>query len=198
MPNHTAMRRLLPAAALLTCLATLPASGAATPVLDGKARKEHKFTLAVADPQQHLLAETVENEVDTSPETTGECVAPRCYAVPFLVRPARGVNPKAPVSVRIAWTLPTTRLWLMVQDVTKKTPVTKGQCFSFYVTGGTSAVVRISSLKPERKYAVWVTVQQLVAPDTVTGSISFPAKHAVAANPGPSPTELFVNGCNAS
>lgn len=195
--ESSGMRRFLPVVALLACLAALPAEGAGTPVLDGKGKKELRFTLALSDPQQHLLAETVDNPVDVSPETTGRCEKPRCYAVPFNVRHARGVSPRTPLSVRISWTLPTTRLWLLVQDVTKKTPVTKGQCFSFYVTAGTSATVRLSSVKPDRKYAVWVTVQQLAAPDTVTGTVSFPARHTVAANPGPAPTELFANGCNA-
>ena len=191
------MRRLpLLLTVLLATLAAVPAEGAGAAVLDGKKRKEHTFRLALADPQVHLLAETVENPVDTSPETTGQCAPPRCYSVPFTVRPARGVSARTPLSVRIAWTLPTTRLWLLVQDVTKKTPATKGDCYSFYVTGGTSAVVRFPSMNPQRTYAVWVTVQQLAAPDTVTGSISYPAKHRPGANPGPSPTELFLNGCN--
>lgn len=168
-------RRLVLTTALLACLSARPAAAAPAAVLDGRTKKSFTFTFALTDPQAHPLAETTGNPVDTSPETTGVCAKPRCYAVPFTMRPVRGVSPTTPLSVRLDWTLPTTRLWLMVQDVTKRTPATKGQCFGFFVTGGRSAVVR---------------------PDTVTGTVAYPAKHTVAPNPGPSPTELLVNGCN--
>jgi hypothetical protein len=182
--------------ALLAAALVAPHATAADPFLDGKKRKALHFTQALSGPQQHLLAETVDNPVDTSPESTGTCAKPRCYAVPFAVKPAKGVSDHTALSVSITWTLPTTRLWLIVMDVTKKTPTVRGECFSFYTTAGTSAVVRLNSVKPDRKYAVWVTVQQLVAPDSVEGTVTFPAQDTVPANPGPSPTELFVNGCN--
>jgi len=188
------MRRLpLLLTAIVAAVSALPAQGAAAPALDGKKVKGFAFTAAASSPQQHLLAETVENPVDAEPTT--ECVAPRCYAIPFTVAPAKGLNPKTPLSAQIAWTLPTSRFWLELVDVGKKTPNIKAACFSYYVTAGTKATVRVPSIKPG-KYAIWVTVQQLAAPDTVTGSVAFPATHTVPANPGPATSELFVNGCN--
>lgn len=188
------MRRLpLLLTALVAAVSALPAQGAAAPVLDGKKAKSFAFTTTVSAPQQHLLAETVANPVDAEPTTS--CVAPRCYEFPFVVKPAKGLNPKTPLSAEVSWTLPTSRFWLVLMDLNKKTPVEKARCSTFYVTGGTSAVVRVNSIKPGR-YAAWVTVQQLAAPDTVKGTVAFPATHTVAANPGPSGTELFLHGCN--
>jgi hypothetical protein len=186
------MRRLpLLLTALAVSVAPLPAHGAATPVLDGKKATSFAFTKAVTDPQAHPLAETTSNPVDTEPTTS--CVAPRCYEFPFTVKPARGVDPKTPLSAELAWTMPSTRLWLVLMNVDKKSE--KARCSTFFVTAGTSAVIRATSLRPGR-YAVWVTVQQLVAPDTVTGTVAFPGTATPAANPGPAGTELFVNGCN--
>jgi hypothetical protein len=179
--------------AIVTAVAALPAQGAGTPVLDGRKSTTYAFSANVADPQVHVLAETAENPVDGEPTT--ECVAPRCHAFPFTVSPARGLNPKTPLSVEISWTLPSSRFWLVIVDLNKRVPTEKARCATFYVTAGTSAVVRLSSIKPGR-YAAWVEVQTLAAPDTVSGTVAFPAKHTVAATPGPTPTELFVNGCN--
>lgn len=186
------MRRLpLLLTALTVSVAALPAHGAAAPVLDGKKATSFAFSQAVADPQVHVLAETVANPVDTEPTTS--CVAPRCYEFAFTVKPARGLNPKTPLSAEISWSLPSTRLWLVLMNLDKKSE--KARCSTFFVTAGTSAVIRATSLKPGR-YAIWVTVQQLAAPDTVTGSVAFPATATPAANPGPAGTELFVHGCN--
>lgn len=185
------MRRLpLLLAALLCAAASVPADGAGAPVLDGRKAKTYAFSTAVTDPQAHPLAETVPNPVDSEPLT--ECPKPRCYAFPFVVKPAKGLPAKTPLSAQITWTMPTSRFWLVL--VTDKKGE-KARCATFYVTAGQKATVRTSSLKPG-KYEVWVTVQNLVAPDTVTGTVAFPATHTVAANPGPAGTELFVNGCN--
>ena len=183
------------AVAVLAGVLAAPASGAGAQVLDGKAKKSIAFSFDVADPQVHPIAETIGVDgVDT--EVTTECVKPRCYAVPFTVKHAKGVNPKTPLSVKASWGLPTSRFWLYLVDLNKKTPVVRAYCATFYVTAGTSATVRVTSLKPGR-YAAWISVQQLVAPDKVTGTVTMPATHTVAANPGQSPTELFVNGCNS-
>jgi len=189
--------RVLAAAALLAVTgATLPAH-AGPPVLDGKAKKALPFTFAVSDPQAHPVAETA-GDVDGVDSADGtSCVKPRCFAVPFSVKPAKGVAEKTPLSIRVEWTSRTTRLWLELVDVTSASPTIRGECYSFYVTNGTAATVRVNSVKPGRKYAAWVYVQQAVAPDTVKGTVTFPATATVADNPGPSPTELFANGCNA-
>ena len=185
------MRRLpLLLTALVAAVSALPAQGAATPVLDGKKVKSFAFSASLTDPQAHPLAETVPNPVDSEPLT--ECPKPRCYAFPFVVKPAKGLPEKTPLSVQITWTMPTTRLWLVL--VTGKKGE-KARCSTFYVTAGTKATVRVGSIKPGA-YEAWVTVQDLAAPDTVKGTVAFPATHTIAANPGPSPTELFVNGCN--
>ncbi|HEV2891043.1 MAG TPA: hypothetical protein VGX28_11780 [Frankiaceae bacterium] len=185
------MRRLpLILTALVSAVAALPAHGAATPALDGKRVKTFAFSAAVSDPQAHPLAETAENPVDDEP--LSDCPKPRCYAFPFTVAPAKGVNAKTPLSAQITWTMPTSRFWLVL--VTDKKGE-KARCSTFYVTAGQKATIRTSSIKPGR-YEVWVTVQDLVAPDTVKGTVSFPATHTVAANPGPAGTELFVHGCN--
>jgi hypothetical protein len=188
------MRRLPLLAAAVAVLVTVPAH-AAVPVVDGKTKKTYAFSADVADPQVHLLAETVANPVDVEPTT--ECVKPRCYAFPFTVKHARGVPSNTPLSVKVSWGLRTSRFWLYLMDVSKRTPGVRQMCATFYVTNGTSAVVRVPSVKQGGKYEVWVTVQQLVAPDKVTGTVSFPAKDAPGPNPAQSPSELFVNGCNA-
>ena len=184
--------RVLAVAVAAVLLGSSPAhAGGAT--LDGKKTKTLSFRFALSDPQAHPLAETIENDVDLAPSES--CAKPRCYAVPFAVRPAKGLSARTPLSVKITWTLPTTRLWLQLMDVTKA-PAVRTACFSFYVTAGRSATVRLDKVKPDRKYAVWVTVQQLAAPDTVSGVVAFPGKHTPASSPAPFPADLFVNGCN--
>ena len=189
------MRRTPLLLAIVAIVATALPSSAAAPVLDGKKTRSFTFKQAVSDPQQHVLAETVGNPVDA--EVTTECVAPRCYAFPFTVKPAKGVPVlTTALSAEVSWTLPTSRFWVKLMDVTKKTPVEKTACQTFYVTGGTHAVLRMKSVKPGNKYAIWVTVQQLAAPDTLSGTVAYPGTHTPKANPGPFPTELFVHGCN--
>lgn len=188
------MRRLpLVLTAAVAALSAAAASAAPDPVLDGKKVTSRVLAANVADPQQHLLAETVENPVDAEPTTS--CVAPRCYEFPFVVKPAAGVPAKTPLSAEISWTLPTSRFWLVLMDVSKKTPVEKARCSTFYVTAGQKATLRVPSIKPGR-YAIWVTVQNVVAPEKVTGTVAFPATHTVKANPAPFPADFFVNGCN--
>jgi hypothetical protein len=187
------MRRLLPAIAALAAFAALPAS-AGTPVLDGKKVTTYAFTGAVTGPQQHVVAETIGTVPGVDDEVVGSCVAPRCLAFPFDVKPARGVAPKTPISAKVTWGLPTTRLWLTLVDVTAKNSH-RAECFTYYVTNGTTATVRASSVKPGHRYAVWAIVEQSVAPDTFSGTVSFPAKDTVAAGPVPSPADVFVNGC---
>jgi hypothetical protein len=189
------MRRAALLMTLAAVVATALPSSAGGAVLDGKKVRSVAFKFSATGPQQHVLAETAENDVD--PGVTNKCAPPECFAVPFTLRPAKGVSPKTPVSARITWTLPTSRFWLMIVDVTKKTPVIKAECYSFYVTAGTAATVVAKNLSAGKKYEVWATAQQVIAPDTITGSIAYPATHKVAANPGPFPTELFVNGCNS-
>ena len=185
------MRRLpMLLTALVAAVTALPAHAAPAPVLDGKKVKSFAFTAAITDPQAHPLAETVSNPVDTEPLT--ECPKPRCYAFPFTVKPAKGLDPKTPASAQITWTMPTSRFWLVL--VTDKKGE-KARCSTFYVTAGQKATIRTTSLKPG-KYEVWVTVQNLVAPDTVSGTVAYPATHTPAANPGPAGTELFASGCN--
>lgn len=176
--------------ALVAAAVAMPAHGAAAPVLDGKKVRTYAFTAALTDPQAHPLAETVANPVDTEPLT--ECPKPRCYAFPFVVLPAKGMPAKTPLSAQITWTMPTSRLWLVLVNDKKGE---KARCATFYVTAGQKATIRVPSIKPG-KYEVWVTVQNIVAPDTVKGTVAFPATHTPAPHPGPTPTELFVSGCN--
>jgi hypothetical protein len=194
------MRRYALLAALLAAVTAAPAvahEGHVHPgTLDGKTKTSWPFTAEVEEPQQHLLAETDEGNPVDPDVTLTTCAYPRCYAFPFTVKPARGVSPRTSLSVKVSWTLPTSRFWLKLVDLNKKTPVVRAECSTYYVTAGTSATVRVSSLKPG-KYAAWVTAQQVVAPDTLTGVVSFPGKDTPGADPAPSPGELFVSGCNA-
>ncbi len=190
------MPKVLSLVAALSAFALVPASAGAPPVLDGKRVRSFAFTAAVPGPQQHVVAETVGTVPGVDDEVSGSCVAPRCLAFPFDVRPARGVDARTPLSATITWGQRTTRLWLDLVDVTAKNSV-KAECYSYYVTNGTSATVRVSSVKPGHRYAVWALVEQSVAPDTVSGTASFPGGPAPAAGPVPAPGDIFVNGCNA-
>jgi hypothetical protein len=186
----------MPLVAALAAFACVPASAAGVPVLDGKKAKSFAFTAPVTGPQQHVVAETYGTVPGVDEEVSNSCVAPRCVAFPFDVRPARGVDPHTPLSAKITWGQRTTRLWLDLVDVTAKNSV-KAECFSYYVTNGTSATVRIASVKPGHRYAVWAIVEQSVAPDTVSGTASFPGTDKPGTGPVPSPGDIFVNGCNA-
>lgn len=183
----------------LTCsalLATAVCIAAAAPAASAPARATSKsISFVAAGPQQHVIAETVG---DTPADPVGDsCVAPRCYAFPFSpAAPTKGAK-SVTASAQITWTSPTARFWLSIMDVTKATPVEVAQCFTFYTSAGPSATVE-GRLPVGRKYAVWVSVQQVVGlSEPVKGVVNSPAKDKPRVSPlsGADRTGLFLNPC---
>jgi len=146
-------------------------------------------------PQQHFLAETV-GTTPVDPGVDDTCVAPRCYAFPFSVAGATKGAQSVGASAQITWSSPAARFWLSIMDVTK-TPVSVGQCYTFYTSAGPSATAE-ARLKVSKKYALWVSVEQVVgASEVVKGVVNSPAKDKPRVSPlsGADRTGLFFNPC---
>lgn len=191
------MRRLTTMAGLalaLGAMTVLPVA-AAPPTVGGPRGASMATSFTATGPQAHPIAETTQNN-PVDPGVIATCVAPRCYAFPFKVVATKKGAKSAPVSAQIRWTLPTSRFWLSIRDVTKD-PEIVANCFTFFTGAGPSATVRVNLLT-SRKYAIWVTVQQVLgASEVVKGAVRAPAKDFAPASPisGADPTGLFLNPC---
>lgn len=190
------MRRLISSAAIATALCVLMAipASSATPTVGGPHGASMKFAFTATGPQQHFLAETASTSVD--PEVTDSCAKPRCYSFPFSIAPSKKGLKTASMSAQITWTSPLARFWLHVVDVTKD-PEIVASCFSFFASSGPSATVN-ASLPVARKYAIWVTVQQVIgATEPVKGVLHAPAKDQAPSSPLPTAdrTGLFFASC---
>ncbi len=153
-----------------------------------------EFGFTATGPQQHFLAETTGNPVDPGVDDT--CVAPRCYAFPFSAVGATSSAKSVSASAQITWASPVARFWLSVVDVTKA-PVAVGQCYSFFTSAGPSATVE-AKLLLARKYALWVSVEQVIgASEAVKGVLHVPASDKARVSPlsGADRTGLFLNPC---
>ena len=180
------MRRIALSALLLAAgvLSALPASSA-TPTVGGVKKASMSYAFTTTGPQAHFLTETIgTTPVDKEPldEANPQCVKPRCYAFPFAVAPLTKTAKSVAVSSQITWTSPTSRFWLYVVDVTKH-PTSVASCYSYYAAAGTSATVE-ARLPLKKKYAIWVTAQQVVTPtESVKGSLKAPGTHKPVASP---------------
>jgi hypothetical protein len=167
------------AATAAAVMAALPAHAAGVKTLDGKTTKALTFSLA-ASPQDND-ASTAADVVDLTGQKTpfdrpdyAHCPKTRCLSYSFKYAPAKGVK-AGPFSVRVSWTIPGQDYDLYV--ISNGADV--GHCGA---SAGTSEVVVIPALKG-RLYTV-VVDEYRAGPDTVTGSITFPAKDSVKRTTG--------------
>lgn len=187
------MRRITCSAVLAVAVFLVAAAPAATAAPKPTSKS---FSFVATGPQQHVLAETMGDTPVVDP-TDGSCVAPRCYAFPFVPGGAKKGTNSVSASAQITWSSPAARFWVSLMDVTKADAVDVASCYTFYTSAGTSATVE-GKLPVGRKYAVWVSVQQLVGvSEAVKGVVNSPAKDKPRVSPlsGADRTGLFLNPC---
>lgn len=166
--------------------ATLPAQ-AGVKTLDGKKTKALAFTLKSApqDNDTNLATDFVNLVASTPidrPADISECPKTRCLTYSFRYKPAKGVK-SGPFSVKIDWTIPG-------QDYDLYVVVNGGDAGHCGASAGTSEVVVIPAPLKGKTYTVFVDQYRSV-PDTVTGTVSFPAKDKVGST---APGTLDENG----
>jgi hypothetical protein len=163
------LRPFLAVAAAAALVATIPAH-AATPTLDGKKTKTLTFT-GKSTPQSNDAAIAADQGApvpNTRPNDYAHCPATRCLTWSFVYKPAKGVR-YGPFSVKISWTVP-------VQDYDIYVIDTKyGQVGSCGAAVGTAEYALVDAPVPGHRYLVVVDEYRAV-PDTVTATVSFPAK----------------------
>lgn len=182
-------------AAVVCVAAAVPAASAPPKAVGGPGAQAMDFSFTATGPQQHFLAETA-GTTPVDPGVGDTCVAPRCYAFPFSAVGATKTAKSVSASAQITWTSPVARFWLSVVDVTKA-PVVVGECFSFFTSAGPSATVG-AKLFIARKYALWVSVEQVLgASEAVKGVLHVPASDKARVSPlsGADRTGLFLNPC---
>jgi hypothetical protein len=165
--------RLIGVGAVSVALAlTVTSAEAATPTLDGKKVKTLSLTTAagVQDHDTDLITDAAKNPAGAGPDRA-ICQAPRCSALTFLYKPAKGV-PAAPVGFKIAWGTPGDDFDLYVAEVTRGERSTLAKCGA---TAGTSetVIVPAGTLKAGHTYALVADHYRSVS-DKVTATVSFP------------------------
>lgn len=163
-------RPILAAAAAAALALSWPAHAASTKTLDGKKTKSLTFSLT-SSPQTNdtNLVTDFTDLAKTTPVSRPDiasCPASRCLSYSFVYKPAKGVK-KGPFSVKIAWTLPGQDYDLYVlQD--------GGDVGHCGASAGTSETVVVPFPVAKKTYTV-VVDQYRALPDTVKGTVAFPA-----------------------
>lgn len=170
-------------AAAVAVVAAIPAH-ASTPTLDGKKTKVLTFKDVVSAPQDH------DSDIVSSADRTA-CSPPRCARFTFVYKPAKHVR-KGPFSVRIAWTVPVEDYDLyVVQD-------NGGAVAQCGAGAGTSETAVVTDPLPGHRYTVVIDHFRAV-PDTVTATVTFPAKAKVATTvPGAADDKVEPVNCGIS
>jgi hypothetical protein len=127
------------------------------------------------------LVDLVKTTPVSRPGDMSKCPKTRCLFYSFRYKPAKGVKPR-PFSVKITWTIPGQDYDLYVLQAGGDV----GHCGA---SAGTSEVVEVDSVMPGRTYVV-VVDQYRALPDTVKGTISFPAKDKVGNTAPPQPDTI--------
>jgi hypothetical protein len=181
-------RPLVTVAAAAALFAALPAHAGGVKTLDGKKTTSLAFSLA-SSPQDNDLntVADVPNQVGVKTPfdrpDIGHCPKTECLSYSFKYKPAKGVKP-GPFSVKITWTIPGQDYDLYIVQ----NGADIGHCGA---SGGTSEVVVIPTPTKNKVYTV-VIHEYRAAPDTVKGTISFPAKDQVANGPAPGAFDSII------
>jgi hypothetical protein len=170
------LRLLVPPVLIGALLATTTGASAAPKTLDGK--KVKKLTLTASGGTQHHEDDFVTEQTASELPDHGDCVSPRCAKLPFVYKPARGVNGN--VMFTITWTQPLSDFDLYVAQINRdgSTSTLEGQnCGS---ATGTSEKVFVpkSVFRPGKTYALVVDFFRSVD-DTVTGTVEMGVPSAI-------------------
>jgi hypothetical protein len=169
--------RLISLGAISVALAmTVSSAQAATPTLDGKKVKTLTLTAAVGA-QSHdsdLATDLAKNPLGGSPDRA-RCTAPRCSALTFVYKPAKGVT--GDVGFKLSWGTPASDFDLYVAEVVRGERTTIASCGT---SGGTSetVIVPASDLKAGHTYAL-VADHYRSAADKITSTVTFPNTFSV-------------------
>lgn len=169
--------------------ATLPAHAGGMKTLDGKKTKALTFSLKSA-PQENdtslvgdLAGEVGQSTPFDRPADYAHCPKSRCLTYAFRYKPAKGVKP-GPFSVKISWTIPG-------QDYDLYVIVDGGDAGHCGASAGSSEVVVVPAIKG-KVYKV-VVDEYRAAPDTITGTVTFPAKDGPGDSPAGDPGGVPVS-----
>jgi hypothetical protein len=151
---------------------TLAAPGAeakSLPVLDGK--KVTKLTFSASGGLQDN-----DQDLATSSNDRADCAAPRCAALTFVYKPAKGV--RGDTAYEISWTIPSSDVDLYVAEVVHGSRTTIATCGA---VAGTSEKVFVpaGTLRAGRTYALVADFYRSFN-DTVTGTVTMPGANSVA------------------
>ncbi len=171
------LARILTALTVSGALAlTVTGAHAATPVLDGK--KVKVMTLkAAGGAQDHDVDQVTELAKDPlgSGADRTQCVMPRCAALTFVYKPAKGV--RAPIGFAMSWTVPVDDMDLYVAEVVKGERTEVAHCAAGVGTSE-KVVLPFGTLVAGHTYALVADFYRSVN-DNVTASVSFPSTVAV-------------------
>lgn len=182
--------RLITAAVVSSALAlTVSGAHAATPTLDGK--KVKSLTL-IADggTQDHdtdLVTDLAKDPLGDGVDRT-QCTAPRCAALTFVYKPAKGVS--GPIGFSLSWTVPTDDMDLYVAEISRGARTEVAHCGG---SGGSTekVVLPAGTLQSGHTYALVADFYRSVA-DKVTAKVTFPAT-APSKETLPSDVDTFAN-----
>ena len=184
-------RPLVTIAAAAAVIAALPAHAGGIKTLDGKKTTALSFSLS-SSPQSNdanLVSDQVPAPTPISrPDNIAQCPKTRCLFYSFKYKPAKGVKP-GPFSAKISWTIPG-------QDYDLYVVVNGADAGHCGASAGQSEVVVIPAPSKGKVYTI-VVDQYRAVPDKVTGSVSFPAKDAVASKTK-DPTGFIPIDCGLS
>jgi hypothetical protein len=152
---------------------TVASAQAAAPTLDGKKVKTLTLTTAtgVQDHDADLVTDIAKDPLGGGRDRA-VCTAPRCSALTFVYKPAKGVK-AAPVGFKLSWGTPGDDMDLYVAEVTRGERSTIAHCGA---SGGTSETVVLpaGTLVPGHTYALVADHYRSVN-EKVTASVSFPS-----------------------
>jgi hypothetical protein len=164
--------RLIGLGAVSLALAmTVSSAQAATPTLDGQ--KVKTLSLTTSTGTQDHDSDLVTGAVKTNDRAV--CAAPRCSALTFVYKPAKGIRGDA--GFKISWGTPGDDMDLYVAEVTRGERATIAHCGG---SAGTSETVILpaGTLVPGHTYAL-VADHYRSASDKVTATVTFPNTFSV-------------------
>jgi hypothetical protein len=189
---RTAAAIALIGACALSAVTTFDA-GAANKALDGK--KVKTLTLVTStgtqDHDSDLITDLAKDPLGAGGDRA-VCRPPRCSALTFVYKPAKGVRP-APVGFQISWKVPVDDMDLYVAEVVAGSRTSIAHCGG---SAGTSEKIVLDAgvLRPGHTYALVADHYRSVA-DTVTASVSFPSTVPVKSTVPAAEDELLNVNC---
>ncbi|MDP9100832.1 MAG: hypothetical protein M3N21_01600 [Actinomycetota bacterium] len=173
MQVRTALLAATVAAAAGIALTAPPSSAAGVPVLDGKKTKVLSFSGSggLQDNDSDFVTGTVKANDRT------QCEAPRCAAMVFIYKPAKGV--KGDTAYTLTWTNPGSDFDLYVAEIAKDGSRSKIAGCGAGAGNHEKVFIPAGTLKSGKKYAVVVDFYRSLN-ETMTAKVEMPGTDTVA------------------